>query len=99
MPLNWYGRDSFEAEGEALTVVIVGIVFLLAGAFVYTYNTESVTSKVVFRFEHDNRVFGVGEDETAAILLGVGVLLLALGSFRWLRMQRAKGTEFEEGDS
>ena len=76
--------------------VIVGIVFLFAGAFVYTYNTESPGAKIVFRVEHDNRVFGVGEDETAAILLGLGVLLLALGAFRWLR--RHAGPASEEGE-
>ena len=74
---------------------IVGIVFLLAGAFVYTYNTESHGAKIVFRFEHDHRVWGVGEDQTAAILLGLGVLLLAQGAFRWLR--RHSTVPSEEG--
>ncbi len=76
---------------------IVGTVFLFAGAFVYTYNTESPGSKLVFRVEHDNRVFGVGEDETAAILLGIGVLMLAMGAFRWLRRNTSVvGQEGEE---
>ena len=75
---------------------IVGTLFLFAGAFVYTYNTESSGSKLVFRVEHDNRVFGVGEDETAAILLGIGVLMLALGAFRWLR--RNTSVVEQEGD-
>ena len=73
-----------------MVTVIVGIVFLLAGAFVYTYNTESPGAKIVFRVEHDNRVFGVGEDETAAILLGLGLLLLGLGAMRWLRAHRVE---------
>tara|TARA_Y100001968_G_scaffold312461_1_gene335651 strand:- start:703 stop:933 length:231 start_codon:yes stop_codon:yes gene_type:complete len=64
---------------------VVGTVFLLVGALVYTYNTESPDSKIVFRVEHDHRVWGVGEDATAAILLGIGVLLLASGALRWLR--------------
>jgi hypothetical protein len=80
-----------------LVTVIVGIVFLLAGAFVYTYNTESPGAKIVFRVEHDNRVFGVGEDETAAILLGLGLLLLGLGALRWLRAHR--GGSASEADS
>ena len=82
-----------------MVTVIVGIVFLLAGAFVYTYNTESPGSKIVFRFEHDNRVFGVGEDETAAILLGLGLFLLGLGTLRWLRAHRAGSAEEAGSDA
>ncbi len=59
---------------------ITGLIFLLAGAGVYAYNTESHAAKITF-----NR-FGVhfNEVETVAILLGLGVFFLGVGAFRWL---------------
>jgi len=61
--------------------IITGLVFLITGAFVYAYNTESHTSKITFgRFGVD-----LGETETVAILLGLGVLFLAVGGWRWIR--------------
>lgn len=70
--------------------IAVGIVFLLAGGFVYAYNTESHDSKILFaRFG-----LNLGETETVAVLLGVGVLFLAIGAVRWLAGQGGD----EEGD-
>ncbi len=61
--------------------IVTGLIFLISGALVYAYNTESHGSKITF-----NR-FGleVGEVETVAILLGLGVFFLAVGAFRWLQ--------------
>lgn len=58
-----------------------GVIFLLAGAGVYAYNTESHDSKIVLGR------FGLpfGETETVAILLGIGVLLMLVGGVQWLR--------------
>jgi len=67
--------------------IVTGLVFLISGALVYAYNTESTTSKITFsRFG-----LHVGEVETAAILLGLGLFFLALGALRFL--QRSGGDE------
>ena len=60
-----------------MSAVIVGIVFLLAGAGVYGFNTESHVRQIVFP--------GMGPDQTAGVLLGLGVVFVAIGALRWLR--------------
>ncbi len=68
--------------------IVTGLIFLISGALVYAYNTESHDSKITFsRFGLE-----IGEFETAAILLGLGVFFLALGAFRWLQ----KGGDAED---
>lgn len=63
--------------------VVTGLIFLLSGALVYAYNTESHDSKITFgRFGGD-----LGETETVAILLGLGVFFLGIGAWRWIRSQ------------
>ncbi len=73
--------------------VFTGIVFLLAGAAVYAYNTESHTTKITF-----NR-FGLnlGETETVAILLGLGVFFLAVGGWKWIRTMGPLDEDEDEG--
>jgi hypothetical protein len=71
-----------------------GIVFLLVGASVYAYNTESHTQKITFGRWGVGK--GLGETETVAVLLGLGVFFVALGAFRWLRRQETVG-ESEPG--
>ncbi len=62
---------------------VTGLVFLLFGAGVYVFNTESPGSKITFsRFG-----LQIGETETVAILLGLGLFFCALGAWRWLRDQ------------
>ena len=72
--------------------VITSIIFLFAGGAVYAFNTESHEAKITF-----NR-FGleIGETETAAILLGLGVFFLGLGAVRWMMHQGA--LDDDEGD-
>lgn len=61
--------------------ILTGLIFLISGALVYAHNTESHDAKITFsRFGLE-----VGEFETVAILLGMGVFFLALGAFRWLQ--------------
>lgn len=55
---------------------LTGLVFLLVGGGVYHFNTHSHGVQVVFP--------GMNPDETVAALLGMGVLLLAVGAARWL---------------
>lgn len=72
--------------------IITGLVFLLSGAFVYAYNTESHTSKITFgRFG-----LNLGETETVAILFGLGVLFLAVGGWRWIREMGPMDEENED---
>ena len=60
---------------------VTGLIFLVTAAAVYAYNTESHTSKITFgRFG-----LNVGETETVAILLSLGIFFLGLGAWRWLR--------------
>jgi len=63
-----------------MPALLTGLIFLLAGAGVYAFNTESHDAKIVF-----NR-FGanLGETETVAVLLGLGVLFLGIGAVKWL---------------
>jgi hypothetical protein len=69
--------------------IVTGLLFLISGALVYAFNTESHDAKITFsRFGLE-----VGEVETVAILLGLGVFFLAVGAFRWL--QRGEGGEEE----
>ena len=68
--------------------LVTGIVFLLTGALVYAYNTESHDSKITFR-----DLLGmesVTEVQTVTILLGLGVFFLGLGAVRWLTQQQAQ---------
>ena len=61
--------------------ILTGLIFLISGALVYAHNTESHDAKITFsRFGME-----VGEVETVAILLGLGVFFLAVGAFRWLQ--------------
>jgi len=55
---------------------LTGLVFLLVGGGVYHFNTHSHDVQVVFP--------GMNPDQTVAALLGMGVLLLAVGAGRWL---------------
>ncbi len=55
---------------------LTGLVFLLVGGGVYHFNTHSHTGQVVFP--------GLTPDQTVAVLLGMGVLMLAVGAGRWL---------------
>jgi hypothetical protein len=72
--------------------IITGLVFLISGAFVYAYNTEYHTSKITFhRFG-----LNLGETETVAILLGLGVLFLAVGGWRWIRAMGPLDDEDED---
>jgi len=56
---------------------LTGLVFLLVGGGVYHFNTNSHDTQVVFP--------GMNPDQTVAALLGMGVLMLAVGAMRWLR--------------
>ena len=56
---------------------LTGLVFLLVGGGVYHFNTHSHGEQVVFP--------GLSPDQTVAALLGMGVLMLAVGAARWLR--------------
>jgi hypothetical protein len=63
--------------------VVTGLVFLIVGALVYAFNTESHDSKITFnRFGLD-----LGETETVTVLLALGLFFLGLGAFRWIRSQ------------
>ena len=74
-----------------MSTVIVGLIFLLTGAFVYTFNQESHGTKLVFAVEYDHKVYGVGELETAVILLALGIFFLMLGAWKWLRNNKIEG--------
>ncbi len=60
--------------------IVTGIVFLLAGAGVYAFNTESHTTKLVF----GRLGLSLGEVETVAVLLGLGLFFLGLGGLQYL---------------
>ena len=73
---------------------VTGLLFLLVGAGVYVFNTESPGSKVTFsRFGLE---FGV--TETVAILLGLGLFFTALGAWRWLQNQEPLDDEGPGGE-
>ena len=64
-----------------MSAIITGLIFLISGALVYAFNTESHDEKITFsRFGLE-----IGEFETVAILLGMGVFFLAIGAFRWIQ--------------
>lgn len=72
--------------------VVTGLVFLIIGALVYAFNTESHDSKITFnRFGLD-----MGEIETVTVLLALGVFFLGLGAFRWIRSQGPLDDEQDE---
>lgn len=73
-----------------MSTLIVGLVFLISGAFVYAFNQESHDAKLVFAIEHDHKVYGVGETETAVILLSLGVFFMLLGGLKWLRNNQSR---------
>ncbi|HCP48020.1 MAG TPA: hypothetical protein DIU15_18420 [Deltaproteobacteria bacterium] len=83
-----------------VSTVLVGLVFLISGAVVYAFNQESHDAKVVFALEHDHKVYGVGETETAVILLSLGVFFTVLGGLKWLRnnQSRRELEAFENAD-
>ena len=75
--------------------LITGLAFLLAGALVYAYNTESHDSKITFR-----DLLGmesVTEVQTVTILLGLGVFFLGLGAVRWLTQQQVRQDAEDSG--
>ena len=72
--------------------VVTGLVFLIMGALVYAFNTESHDSKITFnRFGLD-----MGETETVTVLLALGVFFLGIGAFRWIRSQGPLDDEPDE---
>ena len=60
---------------------ITGLIFLLAGAGIYAFNTES----------HDRQLVlpGLNPDQTAGAILAAGVFFTALGAWRFLRARKA----------
>ena len=67
--------------------LLVGVAFLVIGGFVYVHNThtDAIEGKILMG------AFGgpLGETGTTAVLLGLGVFFLLLGSFRWFWNHRA----------
>ena len=77
-----------------MQALLTGLIFLIAGAAVYAYNTESHDSKIVF-----NRLgLNLGETETVAVLLGLGVLFLGIGAVRWLGSLESDEAGSEDGE-
>jgi len=74
--------------------VVTGLVFLIVGALVYAFNTESHDSKITF----DRFGLEMGETETVTVLLALGVFFLGLGAFRWIRSQGPLDDEEDEED-
>ncbi len=73
-----------------------GIVFLLSGALVYAHNTEMHDPAGEITFSRMLGMEAIGSTETVALLLGLGMFFLGLGSFRWLTDQElgvAQGDE------
>ncbi len=60
-----------------MTSVLVGLIFLAAGAGVYHHNTNSHDTQIVFPM--------LSPDQTVAALFGLGVLMIAAGAVRWLK--------------
>lgn len=65
--------------------VLVGVIFLCAGAGVYHFNTQSHDGQVVFP--------NLTPDQTVAALFGMGVLMVCVGAVRWLKSQGAPEEE------
>ena len=61
--------------------VLVGIIFLCAGAGVYHFNTQSHDQQLIFP--------NLSPDQTVAVLFGIGVLMVCVGAVRWLRTEDA----------
>lgn len=61
---------------------LIGLVFLLVGGGVYHFNTHSHGEQIVFP--------NMTPDQTVAALLGLGVLMLAVGAGRWLFQNRGE---------
>ena len=57
--------------------VLTGMLFLVVGAAVYHVNTHSHDGQYLFP--------GLNPDQTAAVLLAMGLALIVVGAARWLR--------------
>lgn len=71
-----------------MPTLITGIIFLLAGALVYVFNTETHDPSKEITFSRTLGMEAIGPVETVAILIGLGMFFLGLGAFRWLTHQQ-----------
>lgn len=77
----------FSREDARVGAIGTGIVFLLAGAAVYAWNTEQHDGQLV--------IFGLGPDRTPALFLALGLLFVLKGA--WARMQHDDGQDGDGG--